>query len=135
MSKSIRFEGENISPEKLPIPTGWRLVIGMIAVEEKTAGGIILTAKTIEEDVYVRCIGKVLSIGGDCYQHPKFQGGLDIKEHQPEKWVKVGDVVLVNAYVGMSVKLIDDNGNTQTVKILNDDEILSVIPDINHILT
>jgi co-chaperonin GroES (HSP10) len=135
LSNSIRFEAENIPVDKLPKPVGWRLIVGMIKMEKETNGGIILLEESIEKEKYIRCLGKVLAIGNDCYKHPKFQGGIDLASRQPEHWAKVGDTVLIGAYVGMAITLVDEQGDKQTVKVLNDDEILAVIPDISAILT
>jgi co-chaperonin GroES (HSP10) len=135
MNKNFRFEAENIPPDKLPAPVGWRLLVGMIKIENVSSGGILIMDETIEKESYIRCIGKVLAVGDDCYNHPKFQGGLDLKERTPQHWAKVGDIVLIGQYTGLKVNLVDDTGETQAVKLINDDEVLAVINDIQSILT
>jgi co-chaperonin GroES (HSP10) len=130
MSKQIVFEGENIPVEKLPVPSGWRLLVGMVKIETKTAGGIVLTDEHVKGQEYLRSVGKVLAVGSECYRHPKFQGGIPIESRDPEPWVKVGDVVLVGQYSGQAIKCLDGT-DAQTLKLLNDDEILAIIQDIN----
>ena len=127
------FEGENIDKEKLPIPSGWRLLVGMLKIEEKTAGGILLTDEHVRGKSYLRNIAKVLAVGKDCYLEPKFQGGISLTERTPSQWVKVGDVVMIGQYSGQEVKCIE-NGAIHTLKILNDDEILAIIPDMALLL-
>lgn len=128
----VRFEGEGISPDKLPKPSGWRVLIGMLKIEQQTNGGIILTDDTIETKSYLRSVGRVLAVGDGCYQHDKFQGGIPLEKRKPEPWANVGDIVMVGQYAGQAVKCLD-SGETQTLKLLNDDEILAVIPDLDII--
>ena len=129
--KVFVFEGEDIPKDRLPIPVGWRLLIGMFEIETKTSGGIELPDQYRKGREYLRNIGKVLAVGCECYQHPKFQGNIPVEVKDPVPWVKVGDVVNVNAYTGQTIVVEDDNGNPKTLKLLNDDEILAVIPDLN----
>lgn len=129
MSK-IKFEGENIPVEKLPKPSGWRVLVGMFKIENTTAGGIILTDEHRKGREYLRSVAKVLAVGNECYRHPKFQGGIPIETRNPEPWAKVGDVVLIGQYSGQVVN-VNDGDESQTLKLLNDDEILAVIPDIS----
>lgn len=130
---NVTFEGEHIPRNKLPIPAGFRLLIGMIKVEETTNGGIVLVEEYRQGREYLRSIGKVLAVGKDAYYHPKFQGGVDVQEATPEPWVKVGDIVCIGQYAGQAMTLLDKDGNTHTVKLLNDDAVLAIIPDISAI--
>ena len=128
------FEGESIPPDKLPVPSGWRILVGMLKIEEKSQGGILLTEDYREGREYLRSMAKILAVGSYAYQHEKFQGGVSIENRQPEPWVKVGDIVLVGQYAGQSVSCLDNN-EPQSLKLLNDDEIFCVIPDIEIINT
>lgn len=131
---NVKFEGEAISPEKLPQPSGWRILVGMLTIEETTAGGIVLPKEHREGQEYLRSIAKVLAVGKLAYQHDKFQGGVSLEKRKPTPWVEVGDIVLIGQYAGQSINVID-NDKPQSLKLLNDDEILSVIPDISVIST
>ena len=42
------FEGEQIPAEKLPKPKGFRVLVGMLKIEDKTEGGILIPTKTVE---------------------------------------------------------------------------------------
>lgn len=134
---NFRFEGENIPPELLPKPAGWRVLVGMLKVEDTSKGGIILANEHVEGKKYLRSVAKVLAVGPGTYQHAKFQGGISIEKRDPEPWAKVGDVVLVGQYAGQSISVKDcaDNDEPQSLKLMNDDEILAVIPDMSVINT
>lgn len=126
----FKFEGEDVAPERLPKPAGWRVLVGMYKIEERTAGGIILTDEHRKGREYLRSLAKVLALGEEAYRHPKFNGGIALEQREPKPWVKVGDVVMIGQYTGQSV-VIDDGNDTQTLRLLNDDEILAVIPDVS----
>lgn len=126
----MKFEGENIEQSRLPVPAGWRLLVGMYKVEERTAGGIILTEEHRKGREYLRSLAKVLAVGDECYNHPKFQGNVPVDQRAPKPWAKVGDVVMIGQYAGQSV-VVEEGDDTATLRILNDDEILAVIPDVN----
>jgi len=126
----VKFEGENIAPEKLPIPSGWRLLVGMIKIESKSAGGIILTDEHVQGQGYLRSVAKVLAVGSESYRDPKFQAGIPIDAREPTPWVNVGDIVMIGQYSGQAITCLYDN-EPQTLKFLNDDEIIAVIPDIS----
>ena len=131
------FEGESIPPDKLPVPSGWRILVGMLRIEETTASGIVLPKEHREGQEYLRSMAKVLAVGNQAYLHEKFQNGVSVEKRKPIPWVKVGDVVLVGQYAGQSIKVIDcaNNDKPQTLKLLDDDGILAVIPDISIINT
>ena len=131
------FEGEFIPPDKLPQPSGWRILVGMLRIEETTASGIVLPKEHREGQEYLRSMAKVLVVGNQAYLHEKFQNGVSIEKRKPKPWVEVGDVVLVGQYAGQSINVIDcaDNDKPQTLKLLDDDGILAVIPDISIINT
>ena len=54
--------------EKLPRPTGWRILVLPYKRNEKTKGGIILTDQSLEESQVASSIGLVLKIGPDAYK-------------------------------------------------------------------
>lgn len=130
--KKVNFEGENISPELLPQPSGWRLLVGMLEIESKSTGGIILTDEHVKGQGYLRNIAKVLAVGNGCYKEPKFQAGIPLNVREPSPWVKIGDVVMISQHVGQIVVCLDNN-EPKTLKLLNDDEVLAVIPDISKL--
>jgi|TARA_R110000803_G_scaffold71116_1_gene134221 co-chaperonin GroES (HSP10) len=102
--------------EKLPQPTGYRVLILPRGRSAVTDGGIQLVSETIERDTVSSVVGYVISLGPDAYKDPvKFPEGA---------WCEEGEWVLFGRYAGARFKI--DGGE---LRILNDDEILARIPD------
>jgi len=103
------------TPEKLPQPVGYRILIRPVPAVEKTKGGIILTDKSREDQSYLNSIGQVIVMGPECYSDRK------------KPWCKVGDWILYGRYAGAKISV-------QNVKmvLINDDEVLGTLenPDI-----
>ena len=53
--------------ERLPDPTGWRLLVLPYKGQGKTKGGVILADQTMEERGYTTVTGLVLKMGAECY--------------------------------------------------------------------
>ena len=106
---------------KLPQPTGWRLLVLPFKMKEKTKGGLLLGQETLERQQVGSNCGMVLKTGPHCYD----------KERYPEgPWCKKGDWVIFARYAGSRIQI--DGGE---VRLLNDDEILATIEnpeDIFH---
>ena len=54
--------------EKIPEPTGFRIVLFPLRLEGKTKGGVLLTDDTIQESQITTNICKVLKIGPSAYK-------------------------------------------------------------------
>ena len=107
--------------EKVPNPTGYRIVLFPLKLDSKTKSGIILTDDTVAESQITTNICKVLKVGPDAYKDKdKFPTG---------PWCKTDDWVLITRYAGSRIKI--DGGE---LRIINDDEILAVIDDPRDIL-
>ena len=107
--------------ERMPDPTGWRLLILPYRGKGKTDGGIFLPDQTVEENTISTQVGYVLKTGPLAYQDPvKFESG---------PWCEKGDWVMFARYAGSRFKI--DGGE---VRILNDDEILAKIKEPEDIL-
>ena len=107
---------------KLPMPTGWRLLVLPFKLKGKTKGGILITDDVIERSQVASTCGLVLDIGPDCYKD---------KERYPDgPWCKKGTWVIFARYAGSRMKI--DGGE---VRLLNDDEVLATVEnpeDIFH---
>ena len=107
---------------KLPIPTGWRLLILPFKHKQKTKGGILITDNVLERAQVASTCGLVLAVGPHAYGD---------KERYPEgPWCKKGDWVIFARYAGSRIKI--DGGE---VRLLNDDEVLATVEnpeDIFH---
>ena len=107
--------------EKMPSPTGWRLLILPYKGKGQTESGIYLPDKVVEEQSVSTQVGYVLKVGGLAYQDgDKFPDG---------PWCAKGDWVMFARYAGSRFKI--DGGE---VRILNDDEILARIANPEDIL-
>ena len=100
--------------DRMPTPTGWRLLILPYRGKGKTEGGILLPDQIVEEGQVSTQVGYVLKTGPLAYQDPdKFESG---------PWCEKGDWVMFARYAGSRFKI--DGGE---VRILNDDEVLAKI--------
>ena len=107
--------------EKVPQPTGFRMVLFPLKLEEKTSSGIIFTEDTIEQSQITTNVCKVLAIGPDAYaDKSRFLNGA---------WCKEGDWVLITRYAGSRIKI--EGGE---LRIINDDEIIAKVDDPRDIL-
>ena len=115
-SKKVTHESQ-----KLPQPTGWRILILPFKMKEKTKGGIFIGESTLEKQQVASQCGNVLAIGPHAYQD---------KERFPDgPWCKVGDWVMFARYAGSRIKI--EGGE---VRLLNDDEVLATIDSPEDIL-
>ena len=105
---------------KLPQPTGWRLLVLPFKMPEKTKGGLLLGADTLERQQVASTCGLVLSMGPYCYDKQKFPEG---------PWCKKGDWVIFARYAGSRLPI--EGGE---VRILNDDEVIGTIKDPESVL-
>jgi len=107
--------------ERMPQPTGWRMLVLPFRMNEKTKGGVLLGTETIDRQQVASQCGNVIAMGPDCYNDPKrFNDG---------PWCKVGDWVVFARYAGSRIEI--DGGE---VRLLNDDEILATVQDPTDIL-
>ena len=96
--------------DKLPNPTGWRLLVMPFKVKEETQGGIIIAQETLDRARAAVQVGYVLKMGPLCY---------DDKDKYPTgPWCKEKDWVMFARYAGSRIDI--DGGE---IKMLNDDEI------------
>lgn len=107
--------------DRIPQPTGWRIVILPYKGTAVTKGGIALAGQTIEREQLTTTCGYVLSVGPLAYaDQSKFPTGA---------WCEKGDWIIFGRYAGARMKI--DGGE---IRILNDDEILAKIKDPEDIL-
>ena len=107
--------------QKLPKPTGWRILVLPFKMKEKTKGGLIMAETTLERQQVASQCGLVVEMGQQCYDKDRYPEG---------PWCKKGDWVVFARYAGSRIQI--DGGE---VRLLNDDEILAPIEnpeDIFH---
>ena len=71
--------------EKVPTPTGFRMVLYPLKLENKTTAGLHLTDETVEQSQITTNVCKVLKLGPDCF--------LDKSRFPNGPWCKEGDWV------------------------------------------
>ena len=102
--------------EKLPNPTGWRILVMPFRVKEKSEGGIIIAQETLDRARAAVQVGYVLKMGPLCYK--------DEERYPTGAWCKPKDWVIFARYAGSRMEI--DGGE---IRMLNDDEILGTIDD------
>ena len=107
--------------ERLPDPTGWRMLVLPYRGQGKTKGGVLLTDETMQERSYTTVTGLVLQMGPDCYK--------DETRYPNGPWCKVNDWIIFGRYAGSRFGI--EGGE---VRILNEDEIIAVVKDPEDIL-
>ena len=107
--------------DKLPQPTGWRILVLPFKMNEKTKGGVIMNESTLERQQVASQCGNVLAMGSECYK--------DKERYPTGPWCKVGDWVVFARYAGSRIQI--DGGE---VRLLNDDEVLATIDNPEDIL-
>ena len=115
---------ENLRPEnmeqsvldRIPQPTGWRLVVLPFRPPRKTKSGIMLADQAVERQQLATVCGYVVSTGPLAY--------ADTEKFPFGPWCKKGDWVIFGRYAGARISI--DGGE---IRILNDDEILAVVND------
>ena len=114
--------------DRLPQPTGWRILILPYRPPPVTKAGIYIPDKAIDDTQIQTVVGYVLKMGAQAYKDStRFPEGAWCKENQ---WV------VFARYSGSRLKLNEEDGAAfgSEVRILNDDEILGTILDPNDII-
>ena len=107
--------------DRLPSPTGYRLLVLPYAGPEKTKGGLYLSDTTQDTIQMTTVCAYVLKVGDQAYKdESKFPNG---------PWCKKGDWIIFGRYAGSRFKI--EGGE---VRILNDDEIIARINNPEDIL-
>ncbi len=104
-----------ISPERLPRPQGYKILIALPKVEEKTKGGLLIPDKRRGEEEIASIIGRVILIGPDAYRDPDLYTA---------PWCKEGDWVIFRSYSGTRFIIGDAE-----FRLINDDTVEAVISD------
>jgi|TARA_R100000655_G_scaffold74448_2_gene112951 co-chaperonin GroES (HSP10) len=101
---------------QLPEPKGYKMLIALPEVDEKTEGGIIKSAKYQHEETIATVVGWVMSMGPDAYSDPsRFPNG---------PYCQVGDWVVFRAFSGTRLKI-----HGKEFRIINDDTVEAVVED------
>lgn len=107
---------EEREAEQLPQPSGYKLLITIPDVEEKTTGGVIKPDQIVEEETIASVVGFVARMGPDAY--------TDKKRFPSGPWCREGDFVLFRAFQGTRVKI-----HGMEFRLINDDTVEAVVED------
>ncbi len=109
--------------ERVPNPTGWRVLVMPYKGREKTVGGVYVPDETRDRESVATVVAYVIKVGPLAYKDPDKFGA------ECEPWCKEGDWVCIGRYAGSRFKL--DGGE---VRIINDDEVIATILDPEDII-
>jgi len=102
--------------DRLPQPTGYRLLVIPYYPKEKTKGGIYIPDATRERESFATVVAYVVKMGPDAYQDAqKFPNGAYCSE---KEWVLMG------RYAGNRFKV-----EGLELRLINDDNIIAKILD------
>jgi co-chaperonin GroES (HSP10) len=111
--------------ERLPQPTGWRLLVMPYMGKAVTEGGVHIPDAVIDREALATVVAYVLKVGPLAYKdEAKFGESFN-------PWCQEGDWVCIGRYAGARFKI--DGGE---VRIINDDEVIATIlepDDIKHV--
>ena len=119
MVATIKVDNTKVKEDlhaKLPEPKGYRLLIALPEIDEKTQGGVIMPDGLVKDESTASIIGFVLKIGPDAYSD---------KERFPNwAWCKEGDFVIFRSYSGTRFKVAG-----KEFRLINDDTVEGVVDD------
>ena len=107
---------ETSALERLPQPTGYRILIIPYYPSEKTKGGIIVPDAIREKESFATVSAYVVKLGPDAYK--------DAQKFPSGSWCSEKSWVLIGRYSGNRFKV-----DGLEVRIINDDNIIATILD------
>ena len=107
--------------ERMPQPTGWKILVLPYRGQGKTKGGIHLTKETVDKETLATVGAYVVKCGPLCYSGDKYGA----------PWCQEKDWVLIGRYAGARFKLEDG----EEVRIINDDEVIATISNPDDIVS
>lgn len=101
---------------KLPEPVGYKILIAVPELNEKTDGGVYMPDSLKQAEETASIIGYVLKVGSVAYSDPeRFPSG---------PWCKEGDFIIFRSYSGTRFKVMG-----KEFRIINDDTVEAVVED------
>lgn len=115
MYAANKIEDENLKA-RLPEPSGYRLLIAIPEVSEKTEGGVFVPDQLKKAEETASIVGFVVKAGPEAY------GDVDKFPNGP--WCKEGDFVIFRSYSGTRFKVLG-----KEFRLINDDTVEAVVED------
>ena len=114
---------EKSAVERMPNPSGWRMLVLPYQGKAKSEGGIHLLKETVDREALATVVAYVVKMGPLCYG--------DTEKFGDKPWCEEKQWVLIGRYAGARFKL-EDGGE---VRIINDDEVIGTITDPDDIVS
>ena len=111
--------------DRLPQPTGWRVLVMPYQGKAKTSSGLYIPDEVRERESVATVVAYVMKLGPLAYRDADKFGP------EAEPWCKEGQWVCIGRYSGSRFKI--EGGE---VRIINDDEVIATIlepDDVKHI--
>lgn len=102
-------------------PAGYQLLV-LIPDAKTQEGGILIPESVQVREKAASVVAKVIAMGPDCY--------LNKEKFPTGPWCKVGDAVSLSPYNG--VRIVSPL-TKETLRFINDDSILAVLPDESYV--
>lgn len=109
--------------ERMPDPSGWRMLVLPYFGQPKSRGGIHLTKATLDRESLATVVAYVVKMGPLCFN--------DKEKYGPEPWCTEKQWVLIGRYSGSRFRLEDG----AEVRIINDDEVIGTILNPDDIVS
>ena len=109
--------------DRMPQPTGYRMLVLPYAGKATTKGGIHLAQSTVDREALATVVAYVVKQGAECYK--------DKKRFAGKPWCEEKQWVLIGRYSGSRFKLEDG----AEVRIINDDEVIATILNPDYIVS
>ena len=116
MYSAEKIELNEDTTRKLPEPKGYKLLIAIPKLEEKTQGGVIIPDKLKGLEQTASIIGLVIALGEAAYK--------DAEKFPDGPYCKEGDFVIFRSYSGTRFKL-----RGEEFRLINDDTVEAVVDD------
>jgi co-chaperonin GroES (HSP10) len=101
---------------QLPIPCGYKILIGLPKIETKYESGILKADATVRNEEVASVVGFVMEMGPDCYK--------DTTRFPSGPFCKKGDFILLRSYAGNRFKI-----HGVEFRLISDDMVEAVITD------
>ena len=102
--------------KQLPVPQGYRMLVGIPNAEKEYSSGIIKADDTLRMEEVLSTVFFVIKMGPDCYK--------DTNKFPTGPWCKEGDFILARPNTGTRLKI-----HGREFRIINDDSVEAVVED------
>ena len=115
MYSANKIEDEELAA-KLPEPVGYKILIAMPEMSEKTEGGVFVPDALKKQEETASIIGYVIKAGSEAYS--------DIDKFPSGPYCKEGDFIIFRSYSGTRFKFMG-----REFRLINDDTVEGVVED------